>query len=108
MDKKTKIKWIKALRSRRYEQGRFVLRSGHQFCCLGVLADIKGAKWINGKPYINGKPVSSVDAALLHPSFAGLCRNTQNNLAAMNDGRARPHHTFKQIADYIEKRIGPR
>lgn len=35
-----KTKWLEALRSGDYEQGRSQLRTGDNFCCLGVLTDI--------------------------------------------------------------------
>ena len=36
-----KTKWIEALRSGKYEQGKGKLRSeDNKFCCLGVLADV--------------------------------------------------------------------
>lgn len=39
-------KWVKALRSGKYRQGRGVLRTGNDsYCCLGVLCDIAGAEW---------------------------------------------------------------
>ena len=33
-------KWVAALRSGEYEQGRFNLRYGDTFCCLGVACDL--------------------------------------------------------------------
>ncbi len=34
-------KWIKALRSGKYRQGRYALRnSNNQYCCLGVVCDL--------------------------------------------------------------------
>lgn len=35
-------KWVAALRSGEYEQGRAALRRGNDFCCLGVACDISG------------------------------------------------------------------
>lgn len=42
MDKKLKDKWVKALRSGNYKQGKNKLRSleDNCFCCLGVLCDV--------------------------------------------------------------------
>lgn len=51
MNKEIKAKWVSALLSSEYEQGRGCLRSrGNKFCCLGVLCDIyvkehKDAEW---------------------------------------------------------------
>jgi len=35
-----KDEWLAALRSGKYEQGRYRLRTENQYCCLGVLCDI--------------------------------------------------------------------
>jgi hypothetical protein len=41
MNKEIKEKWINALRSGKYEQGKSQLRSlSNKFCCLGVLCDL--------------------------------------------------------------------
>jgi hypothetical protein len=41
MDTAVKEKWVNALRSEDYKQGKGVLcRKGEEFCCLGVLTDI--------------------------------------------------------------------
>lgn len=41
MKKAIKKKWIKALRSKEYQQGKYTLRSSdNEFCCLGVLCDL--------------------------------------------------------------------
>lgn len=46
MNPEWKEKWIKALRSGEYEQGRNRLRRDGKYCCLGVLCDISGmGKW---------------------------------------------------------------
>jgi hypothetical protein len=48
-------KWINALRSGKYKQGRNVLRNQNdEFCCLGVLCDISGI-------YEWKKPDSNID-----------------------------------------------
>jgi len=59
MNKRIKTRWLKALRSGKYKQGRYALRtkSDNGFCCLGVLCDLytkspegkkKKARWILG------------------------------------------------------------
>ena len=100
MDAKLKADWLKALRSGEYRQAQASLRHRGAFCCLGVLADIQGAKWVNGSPIFDG--VENDSAADLEPRFAGgLRRATQQTLADMND----KGESFKKIADYIERRI---
>ena len=44
MDKKLKAKWVKALRSGKYEQGRYMLRHNNEYCCLGVLCRVAGVR----------------------------------------------------------------
>ena len=49
MEAKMKKRWIKALRSGEYEQGREDLKVDEKFCCLGVLCDISGlGSWSKG------------------------------------------------------------
>lgn len=50
MNKTIKRRWIKALTSGKYKQGKGALKRGDRFCCLGVLCDLHsrtkaGAKW---------------------------------------------------------------
>jgi hypothetical protein len=54
MDSSFKQKWVRALRSGKYEQATGALRIEVGFCCLGVLCDVYDPdKW--------GKPTPSVD-----------------------------------------------
>lgn len=53
MNKRIKTKWIRALRSGKYEQGKGSLKDGSNFCCLGVLCDLHAketnrGKWLGG------------------------------------------------------------
>lgn len=48
MNKEIKQKWVEALRSGEYKQGKGTLRTNNLFCCLGVLCDITFPdKWEN-------------------------------------------------------------
>ena len=51
MEPKIKKKWLTALRSGKYKQGRACLRSSNdEFCCLGVLCDLYDPNgWIEMK-----------------------------------------------------------
>jgi hypothetical protein len=42
-------KWVTALESDKYKQGRQCLRFGDQFCCLGVAADLSLKDGVNGE-----------------------------------------------------------
>lgn len=102
MDKKLKSKWINALRSGRYEQARgtlLALKSGGM-CCLGVLATIQGCDLRKKK---NDDPSFCLVSRDLPRGFnAGLRTEQREQLATMNDSSG---SSFKQIADYIEKRL---
>lgn len=42
IDPETKAEWVAALRSGKYEQGKYTLRTpDNKFCCLGVYCDMK-------------------------------------------------------------------
>lgn len=44
--KQARKKWVEALRSGKYEQGKGQLRQDNKFCCLGVACDIlETVKW---------------------------------------------------------------
>jgi hypothetical protein len=116
MDEVVKQKWIEALRSGEYEQGKAALNHmNKRFCCLGVLGDLyakeTGEQWSNAG---GGEYALNEEAYFLPPSvvkWAGLeddnpalpklprgfpktCR-----LAALNDNG----ESFSRIADLIEK-----
>lgn len=100
MNAEFKAKWVEALRSGKYEQGRRRLRANDQkFCCLAVACDIhdpgawrkEGQRGWTFMGQINYAP-SSIDIPLA----------TQSVLADMNDEE---RLTFAQIADYIEANL---
>lgn len=100
MKKTISAKWITALRSGKYKQGRFALKHMEEdtYCCLGVLCEI------------SGKTYKPDDAALTQEiaDWAGLkeChgfiefKRGNLSLIRLNDERKR---SFKQIAAYIER-----
>lgn len=107
MDKKLKTKWVKALRSGKFEQAQMSLKRPvgdgvYGYCCLGVLRHL-----INPKSKAEDKEIGDL-LCKTHLRQSGLDYEIQNSLAQMNDGKGkysgRPH-TFAQIADYIEKTL---
>lgn len=60
MNSQIKQKWIDALRSGEYPQGRSKLYSGDGFCCLGVLCDIY-AKEVGDIAWVKKDPSKTVD-----------------------------------------------
>lgn len=108
MDKDIKAKWVVALRSGRYRQGRRRLYSGAGepvHCCLGVLRHM-----------VTGKNTGSCTACgtMLSARFIkslGLQKAACIFLASMNDGEAvlgrLPTRAwgFQRIATYIERHL---
>lgn len=101
MEASLKAKWLEALRSGKYKQGRWALRTkSDDFCCLGVLCDVSGvSEWEeNGLCY-------SYDGALgflpfrLHDQLTSGARTA---LMVRNDDYGM---SFPDIADWIETNI---
>lgn len=115
MNKEVIKKWVDALRSGEYIQGRGALRSIHnRFCCLGVLCDLHcqefNNKW-DGVEYLDEQfflPVQVLDWVGLSPSRAKAQGNLINDpeiegkrLSRCND---EIDYSFLQIADLIENK----
>ena len=101
MDADIKKRWVEALRSGKYAQGKNWLRNKDNFCCLGVLCDLKDAgAWEDGDFHFNG-----YDADVMPPheilAEASLTETQAEALARLNDN-GRP---FPEIADYIEANL---
>lgn len=101
-------KWVKALRSGKYQQGRDCLFNGIGYCCLGVACLVAGKKFIqkNGdyvvertKEYAHLPP--SIKRLMKMKTSIGEFKNNGevNSLIAMNDS----DQTFEEIADFIEE-----
>lgn len=44
LNEEWKREWLEALRGGSYKQGQMYLRTGNEFCCLGVACDLAAAK----------------------------------------------------------------
>ena len=109
MNKEIKEKWIAALRSDEYKQGRGYLRKNEEFCAMGVLCDVVSPEsWeqIGLGYYVEpgyyrmqlrtmSAPESVVSAAELHSADAQI-------IEQMNDDNKL---SFENIADWIERRL---
>lgn len=100
-----KKQWVAALRSGKYRQGRFALKQGREFCCLGMLCDLYGKA--HGVPWSTSKEdgATMLGASLDLPGAViewafGAKRPPHNRLVAMNDDEKK---SFAEIADYIEE-----
>lgn len=103
MNAELKAKWVEALRSGKYKQGRDGLRStSGQHCCLGVLCDvINPAGWSSPREFIfEGDQREMFLPDALAKRF-GIEFETQSELAALNDDGT----PFAAIADWIEQNI---
>jgi hypothetical protein len=98
-----RARWATALSSRKYRQGRMLLRSrDNYYCPFGVLCDIINPKgWVKGDNYgpygfhwksIIGFPPRTVMKAV------GLTDIDVENINTLNDYRKKP---FKEIAKRI-------
>lgn len=133
MNPEIKARWVAALRSGNYAQGRHALRrvidGKDKYCCLGVLCDIASqdgiGAWVESNDHLSSrrlwKDSSDVIGAALTPAvaeWAGIsddsefaprlkhngCRHWAAHLNDGTDPGAKPL-TFEQIADLIEEQL---
>lgn len=110
MKKKIKDKWVAALRSGEYVQGRGQLRdSENKFCCLGVLCNIHAMENPDFAPTQTNKDSYGGEWLVLPKiveDWAGISYDENDftsEVVDMNDGTHRRRCTFNEIADYIEE-----
>ena len=113
MPKKLKKRWLKALRSGKYKQGKGALYDPKTkaFCCLGVLEHVA----LDGNVEIYKRDVfdEDEDSAQDYRTVPSLafeqrfkCEFAIDPLIKMNDGFGGiSRHSFTQIADWIETNI---
>jgi hypothetical protein len=105
-------KWVAALRSGKYEQGKGYLNIGGTFCCLGVGCEVAIENGLSVVTYLhpdgNNFTVTSYDRRQGFlpervTEWLGLTTDTghydTSDLMKDNDVR---HKTFAEIADIIE------
>jgi hypothetical protein len=95
-----KAKWIEALRSGAYRQGRGQLKFGDRYCCLGVLCKVMGVEFD-----ACDNPIVEKDSC--YKDYLPLDEDDIEKLWRMNDAMVdgkRPN-TFSDIADFIETSI---
>ena len=108
MKKSIKAKWVRALRSGKYKQGRKMLVQdtdcGKAYCCLGVLCDILPKPAKKGMSYFkkrkNGITLEFPSDNALR--IAGLEEYHAGDLATLNDV---DRESFMFLADYIEAKL---
>ena len=112
-----KERWLAALRSGDYKQGKDSLKTeANTFCCLGVLCDVVkddlGAYWSEVEPGAWRKSfmVDGVYYNTEYPPYEvnelipTLTMGQRSTLIRMND-TAGSVNTFAVIADYIEENL---
>lgn len=103
MDNAVKQRWLKALRSGDYEQGKNHLCYNDKYCCLGVLADIEDLfdPQLDGQSrFVNagfGKRLFGMLSAEYIRSI-DMCYVTAGELAIIND----ESDDFKEVINMIE------
>lgn len=107
MNAEIKAKWLEALRSGNYKQGRIFLKKCAgvtKHCCLGVLAEVMGEPFeLSADSFETNKTYLLYrSSAILVPGVrekCGLNSEAQSKLTDLNDiERA----SFTEIADWIE------
>jgi len=114
MNPEWKAKWLEALRSGRFQQGRDQLATNiygfdedlddervvdREYCCLGVLAcvvDPEQKDWRDGESELPPALADKVGLVDNHDTEGGV----QDMLAGLNDHQ---EWSFKKIAAYIER-----
>lgn len=111
-----KDKWIKALRSGKYQQGadqlRTKLEDGPLHCCLGVLCDVTGLPYRSSDSYPPNKVIDltfksganrrQMCKVMDMPGSKAEDAGVLAYLAYMNDAQDK---SFKQLANWIEKNL---
>lgn len=104
LEPKFKAKWLAALRSNKYAQGRDWLRNNSKYCCLGVACDVlKPNGWndANSWQYDNYASRSTTVIPDSVRSLIRLSKKEQDHLINMNDRG----DDFNRIADHIEHNL---
>lgn len=98
-----KTRWVKALRSGEYKQGRYALKSTTGYCCLGVLTDLYCK--MNKKGWKSTTKTEQEILPKVVMKWAGLGDQDPtvgvSSLASKNDHGM----SFKRIAQVIEKSL---
>lgn len=110
MNAEVKERWVTALRSGEFKQGRVYLRASNdqtgaeEFCCLGVLCLIEDPESWSEEPRHEGGWLHRGEEELPDEDLMeemGLSRSEVSYLAEMNDAG----DSFEEIADYIEREL---
>jgi hypothetical protein len=117
MDAQIKAKWVAALRSGKYKQGRRALKQKDKngvvcHCCLGVLLEVLGPEVVQSEKYnectmrykitdVTGEKSTDMPTRFAR-EVAGFRPYECSSLAELNDGGTA---SFEDIALEIERRM---
>lgn len=103
MNQNIKKKWVKALRSGKYEQGQGCLQESGKYCCLGVLCDVYDKNlWMSSiftkdiKSYLGEEYCVPIEVR----DEIRFDSDKQDKLIEYNDNKG---WSFKKIAAYIDR-----
>jgi hypothetical protein len=101
MNKKVKTKWLEALRSGKYKQGKARLKREGKYCCLGVLCDISNLRtWVSvedGDLYAGCSMLAHYEVS----AWAELPEAQQYILASINDSSIDYTDSIKYIQEVL-------
>lgn len=106
MDKELKAKWVAALRSGEYKQGKGRLYDARSnaYCCYGVLRHIADPNDTRGDECSCLKREQLVEYGFPDPFERHVLENMNDGMAEDGCGNGR-QYTFHEIADYIEANL---
>lgn len=107
MDEELKARWVEALRSGDYTQGRRALYNptDNTYCCLGVLCDVMGREVVPFDPSEADANDNAVNCAAYYELGTALTNIGLDELMSMNDATDAHHRDFNGIADWIEENL---
>jgi hypothetical protein len=102
MELEIKEKWVQALESGEYNQGRGQLIDEYgNLCCLAVLGKCQGLKF-KGSDEFDGEYIPGTYSSYSQLVQFGLDGVNQDKLITMNDNEQK---SFKEIAEYIKENL---
>lgn len=106
MVKEYKKKWIEALRSGNYKQGKFALKRDNRYCCLGVLCNIHPeVEEILLDTSIYYKYKKDESNGYLPDSLCRSMKIKEEEMTKLTEMNDHNELNFDQIADWIENNL---
>lgn len=113
MDPEIKRRWVAALRSGQYKQGRDRLKDFNRYCCLGVLVDLADKDKSTDISWADAHGHDALPRSVA--KWAGTVINPRVTIPHQGEGSERLSHSlgylndfgysFNEIADLIEEQL---